>query len=104
MPRPTPPTTFDWMQPHRAPARAKIDADRRAGMYRAEIEERAALLARLGHGRDDVRARLAANLSWDFPAARRPLTDADVDGILDRLFEKPKPATPARPPIKGASR
>ncbi len=63
------PTTFDWMKPHRAPARAKIDADRRAGMYRAEIEERAALLARLGHGRDGVRARLAANLNWDF--ARR---------------------------------
>ena len=104
MPRPTPPTTFEWMQPHRAPARAKIDADRRVGMYRAEIEERAALLVRLGHGRDGVRARLAANLSWDFSAARRPLTDADLDGILDRLFDKPKPATPARPPIKGASR
>jgi hypothetical protein len=92
------------MQPHRAPGRNKIDADRRTGMYRAELEERAALLARLGHGRDGVRARLAANLDWDFRAARRPLTDADLDGILDRLFDKPKPAQPARATIKGASR
>jgi hypothetical protein len=55
-------------------------------MYRAEIEERAALLGRLGHGRDQARARLLANLDWDFPPAARPLTEKDVDGILDRVF------------------
>lgn len=100
MPRPTS-VPFEWMQPHRPAARAKIDADRRANMYRAEIEERAALLGRLGHPRDSVRARLAANLEWDFPPARRPLTDADLDGILDRVFAKP--AAPARA-SKGAPR
>lgn len=101
MPRPSSPS-FDWMQPHRAPARAKIDAERRTGMYRAEMEERAALLARLGHGRDDVRARLTANLNWDFPPARRPVSDADLDGILDRVFAKPAPAPRAN--SKGAAR
>ncbi len=101
MPRPSSPP-FDWMQPHRAPARAKIDADRRAGMYRAEIEERAAMLSRLGHGRESVRARLASNLNWDFPPAKRPLSDADLEGILDRVFAKPVP--PPRVNSKGAPR
>ena len=100
MPRPSP-MPFDWMQPHRPAGRAKVDADRRAGMYRAEIEERAALLARLGHARDSVRARLAANLTWDFAPARSPLTDADLETILDRVFAKPAP--PARA-TKGAPR
>ncbi len=93
---------FDWMQPHRPAARAKVDAERRAGMYRAEMEERAALLSRLGHGRDTVRARLTANLNWDFSPAKRPLTDAELDTILDRVF--PKPAPPARATNKGAPR
>jgi len=93
---------FDWMEPHRPAARARVDAERRASMYRAEIEERAALLGRLGHTRDTVRARLAANLTWDFSAAKRPLTDADLDAILDRVFAKPAP--PARAPSKGAPR
>jgi len=119
---------FDWMESHRPAARAKVDAERRASMYRAEIEERAALLGRLGHGRDSVRARLAANLSWDFSPARRPLGDAELDAILDRVFDKPaplgaspstsattplgetqlresaKPAPPARATSKGAPR
>ena len=99
MPRPSP-MPFDWMQPHRPIGRAKVDAGRRASMYRAEIEERAALLGRLGHTRDSVRARLAANLAWDFSPARRPLTDAELDAILDRVFAKP----PARATSKGAPR
>ncbi|HXJ19913.1 MAG TPA: hypothetical protein VMT03_06725 [Polyangia bacterium] len=101
MPRPSP-MPFDWMQPRRPVGRAKVDADRRASMYRAEIEERAALLGRLGHARDSVRARLAANLSWDFSPAKRPLTDADLDSILDRVFAKPAP--PVRATSKGAPR
>jgi len=55
-------------------------------MYRTEIEERAALLGRLGHGRDQARVRLLGNLAWDFAPAARPLDDKDVDGILDRVF------------------
>ena len=101
MSRPSSPP-FDWMQPHRPAARARLDAERRTGMYRAEMEERAALLSRLGHDRESVRARLASNLSWDFPPGRRPLTDADLEGILDRVFAQPTPSPRAN--SKGAAR
>ena len=67
---------FDWMDPRRNPDRGKIEKARREAMYRGELEERAALLQRLGYDKDRARARLAANLAWDFrdgttPARRR---------------------------------
>ena len=77
---------FEWMDPRRAPDRDKIEKARREAMYRVELEERAALLQRLGYAKDKTRARLAANLAWDFPAGARPLDDAALDAIVDRLF------------------
>ena len=63
------------MDPRRNPDRGKIEKARREAMYRSELEDRAALLQRLGYAKDKARARLAANLAWDFPdgksAARR---------------------------------
>ena len=72
-------------------------------MYRAEIEERAALLGRLGHGRDQTRLRLLSNLAWDFAPTARPLDDKDVDGILDRVFGTSSNGKPA-PRAKGSPR
>jgi hypothetical protein len=77
---------FDWMDPRRSPDRGKIEKARREAMYRSELEERAALLQRLGYAKDKARARLAANLAWDFPNGARPLDDAALDAIVDRLF------------------
>jgi len=102
MPRPNA-TPFDWMQPKRNPGRPRIEAAQRATMYRAEIEERASLLGRLGMARGQARARLLANLAWDFAPAARPLSDADVDGILDRVFGQ-APAGKPVPRGKGAPR
>lgn len=101
MPKPTA-QPFDWMEPRRNPNRPPLEAAGRAAMYRVEIEDRAALLGRLGHGREQARVRLLANLAWDFPPATRPLSEKDVDGILDRVFGQPggKPA----PRAKGAPR
>jgi len=77
---------FEWMEPHRSPERGKVEKTRREAMYRGELEERAALLQRLGYDKGRTRARLAANLAWDFPAGARPLDDAALDAIVDRLF------------------
>ena len=60
------------MEPRRNPERGKIEKARREAMYRSELEERAALLQRLGYAKDKARARLAANLAWDFPDGKTP--------------------------------
>src|SRR5215210_6952825 len=78
--------TFDWMEPRRNPELGKTERARREGMYRTELEERGALLHRLGHGKADVRARLGANVGWDFPAGQSPVPAATIDAIVDRLF------------------
>jgi hypothetical protein len=78
---------FDWMDSRRNPERGKIDKARREAMYRSELEERATLLHRLGYGKDKTRARLAANLAWDFPNGSKPLDGAALDAIVDRLFD-----------------
>ena len=78
---------FDWMEPRRNPERGKIDKAHREAMYRTELEERAALLHRLGYAKDKTRARLAANLAWDFPNGSKPLDGAALDAIVDRLFD-----------------
>ena len=78
---------FDWMESRRNPERGKIDKAHREAMYRSELEERAALLHRLGYAKDKTRARLAANLAWDFPNGSKPLDGAALDAIVDRLFD-----------------
>jgi hypothetical protein len=102
MPRP-PAVSFDWMESRRAPGRAKIEQGRREAMYRTELEERAGLLHRLGHGRDGTRARLLANLDWDFAPGPSPLDAAAVDAIVDRVFGQTSTGKPA-PRGKGGNR
>jgi hypothetical protein len=77
---------FDWMEPKRNVEAAKAQRGRREAMYRSELEERAALLHRLGRSRDEARARLQANLAWDFERGGSPLSPAQIDGIVDKVF------------------
>jgi hypothetical protein len=93
---PNKPAPFDWMEPRRNADRAKIENTRRETMYRTELEERAALLQRLGYGRDRTRARLAANLAWDFQDGRSPDHAAAVDAIVDKIFNGKSEPAPGR--------
>ena len=77
---------FDWMQPKRNPAYAKTLPAKREAMYRGELAERAALLHRLGHAKDAVRARLGANVGWDFDGAPGAIAGAELDAIVEREF------------------
>jgi hypothetical protein len=77
---------FDWMVARRNPDVARAQKARREAMYRGELEDRAGLLARLGYGKDAARGRLAANVRWDFPDGAGPVTAADVDAIVERVF------------------
>jgi len=94
---------FDWMVAKRNPAVARGQKARREDMYRTELEDRAALLSRLGHSKDAARARLQANARWDFPGGDGPVTAAQVDAIVDRVFGGGAGAKPGAR-AKGASK
>ena len=99
----TKPAPFDWLESRRNADYDKGQKARRETMYRLELEERAALLHRLGHGKERARARLGANLDWDFPPGARPLDAAALDAIVDRVFGRPT-AKRAAPPVKGGAK
>ncbi|HVZ73262.1 MAG TPA: hypothetical protein VHJ20_12865 [Polyangia bacterium] len=79
---------FDWMVAKRSPDVARAQKAKFGAMVRTEIEERAALLHRLGYTKDDARARLQANARWDFEGSKAngPVSAAQIDAIVDRTF------------------
>ena len=62
--------------------------EKRAEMYRRDLEERAALLQRLGFTAKRCKQRLAANVAWDFELHARPKHAAEVDRIVDGVYKR----------------
>ena len=67
--------------------------------YIEELEDRAALLYRLGYEKDDAVRRLRGNLYWDWECNPKPKfvdnLHKAVQGIVDKVYSRP------RPPEKG---
>jgi hypothetical protein len=77
---------FDWMVAKRNPEVARAQKARREAMYRTELEDRAALLHRLGYARDATRGRLQANARWDFDGGAGGVAAAHIDAIVERIY------------------
>jgi hypothetical protein len=76
--------TFEWHEVKRpAPSPKK-----REEMFRRELEDRAAMLHRLGYTAKAVKARLKANVAWDFELEDRPKHATEVDKIVDAVFRR----------------
>ncbi len=74
---------FSWMHTQRLPPKG------RAEMYRRELEERAALLYRLGFPKGRTRARLVANVGWDFEIGGGPApTSKEIDAVVDGVYRR----------------
>jgi hypothetical protein len=80
---------FDWMVAKRNPDVARAQRAKADALVRAELEERAALLQRLGYAKDAARERLQANARWDFEGrpGGGPVKPADIDALVERAFE-----------------
>ncbi len=75
---------FDWLdvkRPH-------YTKEKRHAMYRHELEERAALLHRLGYSRKQAQSRLRANVAWDFELHGKPKHAVDVDQIVEAVYRR----------------
>jgi hypothetical protein len=76
--------SFPWLEVKR-PSSTPVKRD---DMYRNEVEDRAALLFRLGFTKERAKARLRASVSWDFDLHGRPRHAADIDRIVDAVFRR----------------
>jgi hypothetical protein len=65
-------------------------------MYLRELEERAQMLMRLQHDKAYIKARLTANVRWDFEMHPKPPHLALVDKLVDDVFARAGKGTPAR--------
>jgi|OpeIllAssembly_1097287.scaffolds.fasta_scaffold931252_2 hypothetical protein len=89
---------FDYL--HSSVPRCYRNAGEKAeAQYLRELEQRAALLFRLGFDKDAAIRRLRGNLAWDWECNPNPefvarLKEA-VAGVVERIYSKP------RPPEKG---
>jgi hypothetical protein len=85
---------FDWMEVKRNADHTKGLHKKRIAMYRSELEERAALLHRLGYTREKTRSRLTAQIGWDFEHQKSPVPASDVEAIVDRVYGGGAPGAP----------
>lgn len=95
---------FDWMEPKRNPAHTKTLPAKREEMYRRELEERAALLHRLGHAKAQVHARLAAMIGWDFEPSGGDGGGGPDDATLKAIVDREFGAAGGAPRTKGEKR
>ena len=65
-----------------------MGSDKRHRMYTRELEDRAELLFRLGYPLERARARLRANVDWDFDLHGRPRHAGEIDRIVDVVYRK----------------
>lgn len=90
---------FDYL--HSSVPKSYLDAGEKAEtQYLREIEQRAALLFRLGYSKDEAIARLRGNLAWDWECNPNPDFVArlkeSVAGVVERIYSKPQPPEKGR--------
>ena len=68
--------------------RAKRNLERRAEMYRRDIESRAALLQRLGFPAARAKSRIRGYVAWDFEMTGTPRHATEVDKVVDQIYKR----------------
>jgi hypothetical protein len=79
---------FAWQTSKDDPAVTRRSAAAAKAMYRHDLEERAALLYRLGYTAKRCKQRLFANVAWDFEMNHRPSHADEVDRIVDAVYRR----------------
>jgi len=64
------------------------EKEQRRAMFKKEIEDRAALLLRLGYKAADVKSRLRRSVDWDFDLSDVPDHKSEVDRIVDDVYKR----------------
>lgn len=90
---------FDYL--HSSVPKSYRNAGEKAeAQYLRELEQRAALLFRLGYARDEAVARLRGNLAWDWECNPNPDFVAklkeSVAVVVERIYSKPPPPEKGR--------
>lgn len=83
--------TFDYYCPNLPAGLGKALEGRSNEAFAQEIEERTALLHKLGYSKEQTVARIKANLAWEFDATwtkKAPAFIKTVDKIVTAYYKK----------------
>ena len=87
---------FDWYTADVPPI---PERQRAAAMYERELTERAALLFRLGFPKAETRARLQAEVAWDFELHAPPPHAKRIRRIVDQVYAHKGGTGPGQPSL-----
>lgn len=79
--------SFPWYETKRP----KPSSQKREDMLRSELEDRAALLYRLGYTKQAAKSRLRANVQWDYELRGKPRsveTEREIDKLVDAVYKR----------------
>jgi hypothetical protein len=79
---------FAWDEAPTTRGNKKAAAERRLEMYRREIELRAALLHRLRFTAARAKARIKAQVGWDFELHGTPKHASEIDKVVDAVYRR----------------
>lgn len=87
-PQPRTPEPFDWFTAH-VPL-GVCAPEKNLDVRRREVSERAALLRRLGYGKEEVCARLCAYQVWEYEPFHKSPLSVEVPKLVDAIFGSAK--------------
>ncbi len=81
---------FPWLHASIPDAVTGTFPGKRHAMLRKEVRERAGLLMRLGHSRQEAAARCRANLEWEFELEELPGVVGEIETLVGEVFDHAK--------------
>ena len=82
---------FAWLQSSIPEAVTATFSAKRHAMLQREVKERAALLMRLGHSRQEAAARCRANVAWEYELEPDlPAVAGEIDALVAEVRDRAK--------------
>jgi hypothetical protein len=91
---------FSWYHPD-IPEAFKVTGSKASRMYNIELQERAALLMRLGFSLEETTRRLHGNVRWDFELHEDPAHLAQVKDLVEKVYKTRRDGAGGPPSLEG---
>jgi hypothetical protein len=91
---------FTWYHPD-IPETFKVAGSKASRMYTTELQERAALLMRLGFSMEETTRRLRGYVSWDFELHEAPEHLARVKELVEKVYKTCRYGAGGPPSLEG---
>ena len=79
---------FEWIVDRYKGTMLGKPADANKAMMAEDVATHAFILKNLGWSREHIQARCLDNVRWDYETSRSPLSDDEVEAIVNVVFDR----------------